>query len=248
MCLMLAGSLSLYATDLNISGAGPSTVVVQLLADSYMAANPDYSITVPPKSIKHLGGMKWATAGNAFGRTGRPLSTEDKKAFPMLEELIIAEVPLGFAVDKSLGIKSLTMDQWEGIFRNEITNWKELGGADLPINLLGREKKESVYSALAMHYPFLADVRFLKIYNTEDQILRGISSIRGSIGFSSISVMEDNPKLQILSIPGFSASLSFGLVYDKANRETSTVQDILSYVNSPSWGETLKVNGMTLAE
>ena len=96
-----------------ISGAGPSTKVVELLAQDFCSAHNEYKIIAPPKSIKHKGGLEWvAELGRLFGRTGRPLSETDRENFPMLVELPIAKVKIAFAVDQ-LPFKWF-FKQWSG--------------------------------------------------------------------------------------------------------------------------------------
>jgi len=44
------------------------------------------------------------------------------------------------------GIESLTLDQIKRIFTGEVKNWKEVGGADAPILLYGRENNSGTYA------------------------------------------------------------------------------------------------------
>lgn len=58
-------------------------------------------------------------------------------AFPYLMETIAREA-LVFVVNESNPVNSLTSDQLRGIYSGEITNWKEVGGEDLPIEAFQR--------------------------------------------------------------------------------------------------------------
>lgn len=53
-------------------------------------------------------------------------------AFPYLMETIAKEA-LVFVVNADNPVNSLTSEQLQGIYSGEITNWKEVGGEDLPI-------------------------------------------------------------------------------------------------------------------
>ena len=54
-------------------------------------------------------------------------------------EFMVAMDGLAVVVSQENPVKELTVDQLADIFMGKITNWKELGGDDLPIVLLSRE-------------------------------------------------------------------------------------------------------------
>lgn len=231
------------AKTIIISGAGPSTKVVELLGKEFKAANPGYSILVPPQSIKHKGGLEWvAGRGMLFGRTGRPLSEKDKADFSMLAELPLAKIKIAFAVSKELGVTKLSQEQLKGIYTGKITNWKEVGGQDRRIMLLGREKSESVFSEILKHFPDMANAPFVQIYDKDPEIIRFVMEVPGGIGFSTKTEFEGKEKLCVLEIEGFNGGLQVGLVYDKKNEDAPTVKAIRDLVNGPRWRDALNSN------
>ncbi|MGV7224349.1 MAG: substrate-binding domain-containing protein [Nitrospinales bacterium] len=231
------------AKSLMIAGAGPSTKVVELLAKEFSSAQPGFSITVPPKSIKHKGGMEWvAKKGMLFGRTGRPLSAGDKNAFPTLVEFPIARVKLAFAVKKDLGVTKLSLDQLKGLYTGQIKDWKEVGGVDRPVMLLGRKKGESVLGALIKDLPYMADANFVKIYDKEHQIIKAIGDVPGAIGFSSKRNLAAKKELTLLEIKGFNSGLQVGLVYDQKNENAPSVNLFKKFIQSDKWSKALQVN------
>jgi len=171
-----------------IAGAGPSTKATGVLAKEFMAAHPGYTIVVPPKSIKHAGGLKWATTQNMlFGRTGRPMSELDKKSFPAAVELPIAKTKVAFAVRKNLGINKLKLQQWIDIYEGRIKSWKDVGGPDIPIILLGRKQHAGGLKWATTQNMLFGKVKFPKYYDKEHQIIKAIGRIPGAIGFSTLS-------------------------------------------------------------
>lgn len=52
---------------------------------------------------------------------------------------------LTVAVNESVNISNLTMEQLANIFAGNITNWKEVGGDDLPIELVVRDETSGTY-------------------------------------------------------------------------------------------------------
>ena len=224
-----------------IAGAGPSTKVVELLAQEFGALHEGYTIIVPPKSIKHKGGLEWVTKSNRlFGRTGRPLSEKDREAFPTALELPIAGIKTAFAVGKELGVTTLTLEQWAKIYQGTIQNWKEVGGPDKPVILLGREPGEALLTALQSEYPSFGESGFSKIYKKEDQMLKSIGKIPGAIGFSSKSNLIAREELTVLTIEGFNTGLRVALVYDAKNKDAETVKLMETFIQSDNWHKTLE--------
>ncbi len=248
LCLLPISGLVVAQTSQDakrviIAGAGPSTQVVELLAQEFCAEHNDYTIVVPSKSIKHRGGLEWVMKPTMlFGRTGRPLSHEDRNAFPHVIELPLARLKTAFAVRKDLGVTALTLEQWTHIYMGTIRNWKDVGGSDKPIILLGRAKGESVFTAIASAYPFFETAEFQKIYDKEHQMVKAITRVPGALGFSSQSVLAAEEDLTILSIDHFSAGLRVALVYHEKHKDVETVRMMISFIQSDRWRQALETH------
>lgn len=218
--------------------------MIQLLASEFTRNFPGYEIEVPKKSIKHRGGIicavqKW----QLFGRSGRPLSVEDKIIFPTAREIPVAKIPLGFGVSTALSVNSLTFDQFKKIFSGKIFNWKEVGGIDRKIILLGREREESTFNAIMKSYPFFADTIFHKIYSKDHLIIRSIANVPGAVGFAAESSILAHKDLSILSVENFRADQEVGLIYDASNENNSTVELMKTFVQSKIWQNSLITHG-----
>ncbi|WEV27893.1 substrate-binding domain-containing protein [Streptomyces sp. 71268] len=53
----------------------------------------------------------------------------------------VSVVPLSVVVNRESGVKNLTTEQLRGIFSGKHTNWKDVGGKNVPINLVTRDSQ-----------------------------------------------------------------------------------------------------------
>lgn len=226
-----------------IGGAGPSTFMTTVLAEEFCRQYPEYEISVPPRSIKHRGGLQWVTErGQLLGRLGRPLGPEDRKEFPEARALPFAFVKIGFAVPTSLGVTKLSLEQWRGIYSGKLVNWSEVGGPDKVIVRLGRKPEESVFRTIVYSYPVFRNASFVTILDKDDQMVRSIKRTPGSIGFSDLLALGKHPELQVLDIEDFDCLLEVGLVYHESNTNDESIKLMKNFIASPSWREMLTKN------
>ena len=227
-----------------VHGAGPSTRLVQLFFTEFakLPAAQGYSFEIPPKSVKHAGGIK-SSAKYLFGRTGRPLNEEERKMNK--GEIILGQVPVAFVVGAETGVTSLGLGQLEKIMSGGSTNWKEVGGVDAPITTVGREEGEAVFMALKEKYPFFRSAQFSQTFAKDDDVVAFVQNVHGkhALAFGAVSNFEGKEGIVVLTIPGFALGLKLGLVYDLANQDKPLVKAVAEYAGSPEWSAIAVANG-----
>lgn len=227
-----------------VAGAGPSTKIVEKFFTEFakLPTAKDYEFSVPPKSAKHAGGIK-ASAHYVFGRTGRPLNPKEKKLNK--EEIFLARIPVVFAVGNGVKTESLTLEQLEKIITGKYNNWKEVGGDDANIVVLGREKTEAVFTVLKSQYGFFESSVFSKVYRKDDLVVNFLKSPNGvhAIGFGAEPNFRDVGNVRIIKVRDFSAGVSVGLVYDMSNKNLPLVNAVADYADSEQWAEIISAEG-----
>lgn len=128
------GTVPVFAADeLNYSGS--STIGTGILEAGAVAAFAEKS-GIKFKSIEQPGsgkGIKALLEGKVvLAGASRPLKVEERK-----EKLLgttIGYDAIAVFVHTDNPVQSLSKEQLKGIFTGQITNWKEVGGADAPIS------------------------------------------------------------------------------------------------------------------
>ncbi len=69
--------------------------------------------------------------------SSRNLKSDEKD--PALKELIVAHDGIAVVVNPNNKLKGLTSEQVTAIYKGEVKNWKEVGGADKPVVVITRD-------------------------------------------------------------------------------------------------------------
>jgi PBP superfamily domain len=149
----------------------------------------------------------------------------------------------GVAVGSNVGISSLSKKQLRAIYTEKIKNWKELGGHDAKISIIGREPTEALFTVLKQTFPSFAHTSFAKVLKKDHQVVNYLKSPQGksSIGFGAA---PNFTALKTLDIADFSAGVSVGLVYDQKVKLHPVVVAAKKYAQSPDWKNRVTQTGL----
>lgn len=141
----------------------------------------------------------------AFAQSSRPLQDQEvsraqQRGFN-LKEIPVAIDGLAIAVHPSLNLPGLTLAQLKAIYTGKATNWKQLGGPDLPIQPYSRPTNDGGTVEL-----FVQDVLAgqalganIEFVNTTTQALQKLANHRGGIYYASAP--EVVPQCTIRPLP-----------------------------------------------
>ncbi len=237
-------STAFSASEQVIAGAGPSTKVVEVFAKEFskLPASAGYKFSVPPKSAKHAGGIK-NSDNYIFGRTGRPLN--DKEMSMNKAEIFLARIPIVFVVGPDVNIKGLTIKQIEDIFTGKISNWKDVGGPDKDIFVIGREATEALFSILKKEYPAFGNSSFDKLLKKDHLVVKMMHLNQGkyAIAFGAKPNYDELAE-NILKVEGFSIGVEVGLVYDLKNKNHKLVKAAKDYAKGKQWAASVRSMGL----
>ncbi|HWD18863.1 MAG TPA: phosphate ABC transporter substrate-binding protein [Verrucomicrobiae bacterium] len=152
---LLALALAAHGADITVKGSDTLVILAQKWAETYMQSHPEVKIQVTG------GGSGVGLAALQNGQTdiadaSRPINAKEQEACVLKfgavpTEYKVAVDGLSVYVNKDNPVKSLDMAQLQGIFIGKITNWKEVGGKDAPINIYSRENSSGTYEFFKEH-------------------------------------------------------------------------------------------------
>jgi len=137
---------------------------------------------------------------------------------------------LAVIVNKSNKVKSLTTAQVKGIFKGRITNWKEVGGSDEPIDLYVRTGKLSGVGYAIRQYLFQdSDEDFIAthVVKSSGPLEKAVEKQSNAIGITGISSARKR-KVKIIGFDGKEPS------YDNVKNGKYGLYRPLYLVSSPA--------------
>src|SRR5690554_2489186 len=182
----------------SIKGSDTVLPLSQQEAENYMKKNPKASVTVTGGgsgvglSSLLAGTTDIAQASRKIKFLERQKLEEQGRHF---KEVIIAYDALAIVVHPSNKVTNLTREQLEGIFTGKITNWKQVGGADLKIVPYSRETSSGTYEffreSVLNNKNYMNGIMSMPATGS---IIQSISQTKGAIGYVGLAYLNSNVK------------------------------------------------------
>lgn len=190
-----------------VGGTGACQDLVRALAKAFMAENN--GVVDVPDSIGSSGGIKAAASDTVnIGRIARKLKDSEKKYNLKYREFALS--PVVFGTKSDVGVVNLSSSDICKIYSGEITNWKEVGGKDMKIYVIGREKGDSSLDEILKSLKGFDKVKFpesIIIALKDQEMIDKIKGKEGTIGFGTLSNFESS-NLKVFSIDNISPTLA----------------------------------------
>ena len=149
------------------------------------------NLTLEPQFTGSGTGIQSVIAGTAdIGDSSRALKDEEKAQG--LVENIVAIDGIAVVVDKNNAVANLTKDQLVKIYTGEITNWKEVGGADQKIVVIGREASSGTRGAFEEILDIEEKCKYAQELNETGAVMAAVAATPGAIGYVSLDNVDDS--------------------------------------------------------
>ncbi|MEI6124775.1 MAG: phosphate ABC transporter substrate-binding protein [Bacteroidota bacterium] len=181
-----------------IKGSDTCLPLSQKLSEKFMKKYAGSSISVTGGG-SGVGVAALLNSTTDIAQSSRPLSMDEKlklqEAGKSYKQTIIAYDAISFIVNPANGVSQLTREQLEGIFTGKIKNWKDVGGANMPIVAYSRESSSGTFEFVKEHVllkkNFAATCMMMAATGA---IVQSVSQTKGAIGYVGLAYVESNVK------------------------------------------------------
>lgn len=190
----LSGSISMV-------GSTSMEKLANALSEAFMEEYPN--VTVTAEFVGSGAGIEAVTNGTAdIGNSSRSLKDEEKVAGVV--ENVVAIDGIAVCVDPANEVADLTKEQLTNIYNGTVTNWKEVGGADEPIIVIGREAGSGTRGAFEELVDLVDGCKYANELDSTGAVIAKVASTPGAIGYASLDALDDSVKA--LSLEGVEAT------------------------------------------
>lgn len=168
------------------NGSTSMEKVVAALSEAFMAKNHDVVVTYDATGSG--AGITAATEGTAdIGLSSRDLKTEETG----LDTTIVAIDGIAIVLNKANTVTDLTIEQIASIAKGEVTNWKDVGGADAPIVFVGREAGSGTRDGFESIVKVKDACKYEQELTSTGAVVAAVAANENAIGYASLSGVGD---------------------------------------------------------
>ena len=175
--------------------------VIGALSESFMANNADATVTYNPTGSGS--GITAVQEGTCdIGLSSRALKDEEKAAG--LKETVLAYDGIAIIVHPDNPVSDLTIEQIAQLYTGEITNWKDVGGNDAQVVLIGREAASGTRDGFESITGTKEKCQYRQELTSTGDVITAVSQNPDAIGYASLASIKDSVKA--LNVDGVTPS------------------------------------------
>ena len=238
------------ATD----GSTSMEKVIGALGESFMQKYEGTTFTYNPTGSGS--GIQAVSEGRCdIGLSSRALKDDEKASG--LVETILALDGIAVVVNPENPVSDLDVETIAKIYTGEITNWKDVGGNDAEIVLIGREAGSGTRDGFESITKTEDKCAYRQELTSTGDVITAVSQNPNAIGYASLASVKDSVKA--LSVGGVTPSEEtvkdgsyviqrpFVLVTKEGTALSATAQAFFDYVTSPEAADIISAAGAVAA-
>ena len=165
--------------------------VIGALSESFMAANGGVTVNYNPTGSRS--GITAVQEGTCdIGLSSRALKDEEKAAG--LKETILAYDGIAIIVHPDNPVADLSIEQIAKLYTGEITNWKDVGGNDAEVVLIGREAASGTRDGFESITGTKDACQYRQELTSTGDVITAVSQNPDAIGYASLASVKDTVK------------------------------------------------------
>ena len=171
-------------------GSTSMNKVIGALGEAFEA---DTGITVSYNATGSGAGIQAVFEGRCdIGLSSRRLKDEEKAKG--LEETILAYDGIAIIVNSQNPVNGLNLETIAKIYTGEITNWKEVGGNDRQIVLIGREAGSGTRDGFESITGTEGKCKYRQELTSTGDVITSVASNPAAIGYASLASVKNTVK------------------------------------------------------
>jgi phosphate transport system substrate-binding protein len=243
------GNKEAVATD----GSTSMNKVIVALGEAFEA---DTGITVTYNATGSGAGIQAVQEGRCdIGLSSRDLKDEEKANG--LEGTILAYDGIAIIVNPNNPVSDLDIETIAKIYTGEIKNWKEVGGNDAEIVLIGREAGSGTRDGFESITDTEDQCQYRQELTSTGDVITTVASNPGAIGYASLASVKDTvkaltvggvaPSEETIKDGSYVVQRPFVLVTRKDAKLTESAQKFFDYITSEAANEIISSAGVVPA-
>lgn len=165
--------------------------VIGALGEAFEEANNGISFTYNPTGSGS--GIEAVTAGRCdIGLSSRALKDDEKSKG--LKETTLALDGIAIIVNPQNSVSNLSLDDITKIYTGEVTNWKDVGGSDGEIVLIGREASSGTRDGFESITKTKDKCQYRQELTSTGDVITAVSQNPNAIGYASLASVKESVK------------------------------------------------------
>lgn len=237
---------------ISLAGSTSMEKLCEAMSESFMADNQGITVTV--EYVGSGAGIESLSKGSVdIGNSSRNLKPEELSNGCV--ENVVALDGIAVIVDKNNGVTDISSENLKKLYTGEIKNWKELGGADEAVVVIGREAGSGTRDAFEELLELKDKCDYAQQLDSTGAVLAKVASTPGAIGYVSLDVVDDSVvSVSIDSVEANEQNILAGkyllsrpfvmATKGDVSSQNELVQKWFEYVNSEKGKEIIKKVGL----
>ena len=251
MALSLAACGAKEEKSVSTDGSTSMQKVMLALGEAFMENNSGANFTY--NGTGSGSGIKAVKDGTCdIGLSSRYLKDSEKAEG--LKETVLAIDGIAVIVHSDNTVADLTLEQISAIFKGEITNWKDVGGNDGEIVLIGREENSGTRDGFESITDAEGACKYRQELTSNGAVLTAVAENPKAIGYVSLSSVKDTvkaisvngvaPSEESIKDGSYAVQRPFTLVTKEDVKLNETAQAFFDYATSSAANEIISAAGV----
>ena len=241
---------------ISLNGSTSMEKFVTALGEGFQEKYPN--VTVEPQFTGSSAGVQALIKGSCdIADSSRSLTADEKKKG--LVENIVAIDGIAIALNKKNKVSNVTNKQLADIYTGKITNWKQLGGADEKIVVIGREAASGTRAAFEELLKVENKCKYAQELDNTGAVVAKCAATSGAIGYVSLDEVDSSIKTAKLNnVEAKESTIKDGTyklqrpfvmaTKGAVSKQNKKVQALFKYINSAEGQKIVKKAGLISAK